>query len=184
MAGTRTELQMIKMSEIQSQEVAWLWFPFIPYGKLTIVQGDPGDGKTTLVLNIAAKLSKGEGLDSKMKLTEPLNVIYQSAEDGLADTVKPRLEAAGANCENISVIDESIKSLSIAVFFVEFSLCAAGKIPFYFFPDISLVVELYLDMFRLFGEAVSPYLGSNGINDGTIACIYFLSPRPQIQDAI
>lgn len=46
MAGTRTELQMIKMSEIQSQEVAWLWFPFIPYGKLTIVQGDPGDGKT------------------------------------------------------------------------------------------------------------------------------------------
>lgn len=113
MAGTRTELQMIKMSEIQSQEVAWLWFPFIPYGKLTIVQGDPGDGKTTLVLNIAAKLSKGEGLDSKMKLTEPLNVIYQSAEDGLADTVKPRLETAGANCENISVIDESIKSLSM-----------------------------------------------------------------------
>ena len=113
MAGTRTELQMIKMSEIQSQEVAWLWFPFIPYGKLTIVQGDSGDGKTTLVLNIAAKLSKGEGLDSKMKLTEPLNVIYQSAEDGLADTVKPRLETAGANCENISVIDESIKSLSM-----------------------------------------------------------------------
>ena len=113
MAGTRTELQMIKMSEIQSQEVAWLWFPFIPYGKLTIVQGDPGDGKTTLVLKIAAKQSKGEGLDSKMKLTEPLNVIYQSAEDGLADTVKPRLEAAGANCENISVIDESIKSLSM-----------------------------------------------------------------------
>ena len=113
MAGTRTELQMIKMSEIQSQEVAWLWFPFIPYGKLTIVQGDPGDGKTMLVLNIAAKLSKGEGLDSEMKLTELLNVIYQSAEDGLADTVKPRLEAAGANCENISAIDESIKSLSM-----------------------------------------------------------------------
>ena len=88
MAGTRTELQMIKMSEIQSQEVAWLWFPFIPYGKLTIVQGDPGDGKTTLVLNIAAKLSKGEGLDSKMKLTEPLNVIYQSAE-GLQIRLSP-----------------------------------------------------------------------------------------------
>ena len=51
MAGTRTELQMIKMSEIQSQEVAWLWFPFIPYGKLTIVQGDPGDGKCLLLHN-------------------------------------------------------------------------------------------------------------------------------------
>ena len=113
MEETRTELQMIKMSEIQSKEVAWLWYPFIPYGKLTIIQGDPGDGKTTLVLNIAAKLSKGEGLDSDMKLTEPLTVIYQSAEDGLADTVKPRLEAAGADCENISIIDESIKSLSM-----------------------------------------------------------------------
>ena len=60
MEETKTELQMIKLSEIQSQEISWLWYPFIPYGKLTIVQGDPGDGKTTLVLNIAAKLSKGE----------------------------------------------------------------------------------------------------------------------------
>ena len=68
-----------------------------PVWKLTIIQGDPGDGKTTLVLNIAAKLSKGEGLDSEMKLSEPMNVIYQSAEDGLADTVKPRLELAGAD---------------------------------------------------------------------------------------
>lgn len=107
MEQTKTELQMIKMSEIQSQEVSWLWFPFIPYGKLTIIQGDPGDGKTTLVLNIAAKLSKGEGLDSEMKLTEPLNVIYQTAEDGLADTVKPRLEQAGADCEKNSVIKEN-----------------------------------------------------------------------------
>ena len=89
--------------------MSWLWYPFIPYGKLTIIQGDPGDGKTTLVLNIAAKLSNGEGLDNEMKLTEPLNMIYQTAEDGLADTVKPRLEVAGADCENISVIDEKYK---------------------------------------------------------------------------
>ena len=109
----KTELKMIRMSEIQSQEIEWLWYPFIPYGKLTIVQGDPGDGKTTLVLNIAAKLSKGECLDDDMKLTEPVNVIYQTAEDGLADTVKPRLELAGAECERIIVIDESDKSLSM-----------------------------------------------------------------------
>ena len=113
MEEIKTELRLIKLSEIQSQEVSWLWFPFIPYGKLTIIQGDPGDGKTTLVLNIAAKLSKGEGMDNEMKLTEPLNVIYQSAEDGLSDTIKPRLEQAGAVCENILVIDESIKSLSM-----------------------------------------------------------------------
>lgn len=113
MEETKIGLQMIKMSEIQSQEVSWLWYPFIPYGKLTIIQGDPGDGKTTLVLNIAAWLSRGEGLDSEMKLSKPVNVIYQSAEDGLADTVKPRLELAGADCERILVIDEKEKSLSM-----------------------------------------------------------------------
>ena len=58
-------------------------------------------------------MSKGESLDGGMNFTEPLTVIYQSAEDGLADTVKPRLEQAGADCEKISVIDEKIKSLSM-----------------------------------------------------------------------
>jgi RecA-family ATPase len=113
MTEQKTELKMIKMSEIQTQEVEWLWYPFIPYGKLTIVQGDPGDGKTTMVLNIAAKLSKGEGLEENMKVLEPMNIIYQTAEDGLADTVKPRLETAGADCERVLVIDESDKSLSM-----------------------------------------------------------------------
>lgn len=105
---------MIRMSEVQSQEIEWLWYPFIPYGKLTIIQGDPGDGKTTLVLNIAAKLSNGEPLDKNMEIKESINIIYQTAEDGLADTVKPRLELAGADCEKIIVIDESDKSLSMA----------------------------------------------------------------------
>ena len=110
----KIELKMIRMSEVQSQEIEWLWYPFIPYGKLTIIQGDPGDGKTTLVLNIAAKLSNGEPLDKNMEIKESINIIYQTAEDGLADTVKPRLELAGADCEKNIVIDESDKSLSMA----------------------------------------------------------------------
>ena len=113
MTEQKIKLKMIRMSEVQSEEIEWLWYPFIPYGKLTIIQGDPGDGKTTMVLNLAAKLSKGEALDENMKVTEPVNVIYQTAEDGLADTVKPRLELAGADCERIIVIDESDKSLSM-----------------------------------------------------------------------
>lgn len=113
MEEQKSVLKIIRMSEVESQEIEWLWYPFIPYGKLTIIQGDPGDGKTTMVLNIAAKLSKGEGLDENMKVTEPINIIYQTAEDGLADTVKPRLELAGADCEKIMVIDESDKSLSM-----------------------------------------------------------------------
>ncbi len=107
------ELKIIEMSEVESKEISWLWYPFIPYGKLTIIQGDPGDGKTTLVLNITAALSKGEGLDEDMKPAEPLRIIYQTAEDGLADTVKPRLEKAEADCSNIFVIDETDASLSM-----------------------------------------------------------------------
>ena len=113
MEENNTKLKLIKMSEIESKEIEWLWYPFIPYGKLTIIQGDPGDGKTTMVLNLAASLSKGEGIDKDMRVAESINIIYQTAEDGLADTVKPRLEVAGADCERIVVIDESEKSLSM-----------------------------------------------------------------------
>ena len=101
------------MSDVESKEISWLWYPFIPYGKLTIIQGDPGEGKTTLVLNIAAVLSKGQGMDEHMKPEQPLHIIYQTAEDGLADTVKPRLEKAQADCNNIFVIDETDVSLSM-----------------------------------------------------------------------
>lgn len=113
MEEQKIELKLIKMSDVESEEIEWLWYPFIPYGKLTIIQGDPGDGKTTLVLNIAAMLSKGMGFDENMSGSEPMKIIYQTAEDGLADTVKPRLEISGADCEKILVIDESDKSLSM-----------------------------------------------------------------------
>ena len=108
-----TNLKIINMSDVESKEISWLWYPFIPYGKLTIIQGDPGEGKTTLVLNIAAVLSKGQGLDENMNPKQPLHIIYQTAEDGLADTVKPRLEKAQADCNNIFVIDETDVSLSM-----------------------------------------------------------------------
>ncbi len=126
MEDIRTELKMIKMSDIEAQKIEWLWYPYIAYGKLTIVQGDPGDGKTTLILNLAAKLTKGEGLDENMKVMEPMNVIYQTAEDGLADTVKPRLLQAGADCEKVLVIDESEKSLSMLDERIEEALIKTG----------------------------------------------------------
>ncbi|MHA9740122.1 AAA family ATPase [Robinsoniella peoriensis] len=106
-------VKILSMDMIQSQEVQWLWYPYIPYGKITIVQGDPGEGKTTLVLNLAALLSQGNHLDEESATGSPLSVIYQTAEDGLADTVKPRLEEAGADCSRILVIDDSEKSLTM-----------------------------------------------------------------------
>lgn len=94
----------------------WLWFPYIPCGKITIVQGDPGEGKTTFILHLSALLSQGKSLpcDRNNQIRQPVNVIYQTAEDGLEDTIKPRLLAADADCERIMVIDESEVQLSMS----------------------------------------------------------------------
>lgn len=79
MEEQKIELKIINMADIQSQEIEWLWYPFIPYGKLTIIQGDPGDGKTTLVLNLAAKLSKGIGLDEDMQVSGTYRITASPA---------------------------------------------------------------------------------------------------------
>lgn len=85
-------LKLIHMDQVEVEEIEWLFYPFIPYGKVTIIQGDPGEGKTTVVLQIIAKLTKGEAIlsetsEGKSEETgvEPINVIYQTAEDGLGD---------------------------------------------------------------------------------------------------
>lgn len=84
-------LKLIHMDQVEVEEIEWLFYPFIPYGKVTIIQGDPGEGKTTVVLQIIAKLTKGEAIlsetsEGKSEETgvESINVIYQTAEDGLA----------------------------------------------------------------------------------------------------
>lgn len=106
-------LKLIAMSEIVREEVKWLWHPYIPQGKVTIIQGDPGEGKTTLVLALLAMLTRGEPLPECEAAAEPMNVIYQTAEDGLADTIKPRLESVGADCARVLVIDESERELTL-----------------------------------------------------------------------
>ena len=74
-----------------------------------MIQGDPGEGKTTVVLAIAAAVTTGVPLPETTTAAEPMSVIFQLAEDGLGDTVKPRLTHAGADCERVIVIDESEK---------------------------------------------------------------------------
>lgn len=100
-------------SEVRVREVDWLWHPYIPFGKITVIQGDPGDGKTTLILNIAALLSRGLPMPESTDYSLPTSVLYQSAEDGAEDTLKPRLMSAGANCSRIAFIDESEYGLTL-----------------------------------------------------------------------
>ena len=138
------KLKLINMDSVEVEQIEWLLYPFIPYGKVTIIQGDPGEGKTTMVLQIIAKLTRGEPIfpvtDTTMKIKEkrsdevdsgndgldgednmqeqssmsPVHVIYQTAEDGLGDTIKPRLLAAGADCSKVMVIDDSDQPLTMA----------------------------------------------------------------------
>lgn len=107
------ELKIISMDEVPVEEVEWLWYPYIPFGKLTITHGDGGEGKTTLILQLAALLSRGEKLPCDSTEREPIKVIYQTAEDGLGDTIKPRLLAGNADCSQIKVIDESEATLTM-----------------------------------------------------------------------
>ena len=114
-------LKLINMESVEVEQIEWLLYPFVPYGKVTIIQGDPGEGKTTMVLQMIAKLTTGEKVlpdnteseAGEKEKTEPVNVIYQTAEDGLGDTIKPRLLAAGADCSKVLVIDDGEEPLTM-----------------------------------------------------------------------
>jgi len=102
------ELHFEYYSSVTQRNVEWLWYPYIPYGKITILQGDPGEGKSTFILNIAALLTTGQKMPDGTGGGKAQTVIYQCAEDDVADTIKPRLMAAGADCDKVAyIIDEN-----------------------------------------------------------------------------
>ena len=105
--------QLKLYSSVVATEVEWLWYPFIPFGKLTLIQGDPGCGKSTLALNLISALSNGESMPDGKRLKKPINCIYQCSEDSVADTIKPRLIAAGADCNKVAFIDEDVQRITI-----------------------------------------------------------------------
>lgn len=104
---------MLCMNDVEQTEVDWLWYPYIPFGKLTIVQGNPGEGKTFFAMQLAAACTNQKFLPD-MEPFEPFNMIFQTAEDGLGDTVKPRLVSSGADLKRVLVIDDSENPLSLA----------------------------------------------------------------------
>lgn len=107
---------LINMNDVVTEEVAWLWPGYIPAGKLTIVRGNPGEGKTMLMMHVISRLTQGRPLPGEPDdaFRDPVNCIYQTAEDGLGDTIKPRLEANGADCSRVFVIDETKDPLSFS----------------------------------------------------------------------
>ena len=99
-------------SSVTAREVEWLWYPYIPFGKITIIEGDPGDGKSSFILQVAARLTRGDAMPDGYQISEPASVVYQCCEDDLADTIKPRLLAAGALCERVAYIIDDDNSLT------------------------------------------------------------------------
>lgn len=105
-------IPVIKMSDMEEKVVQWLWSPFIPFGKVTLIQGNPGKGKTWFAMALCAYCTAGRELPNALPI-KPFNVFYQTAEDGVGDTIKPRLAKCGADMTRVRFINEEEKQLSM-----------------------------------------------------------------------
>jgi len=127
------ELKIITMRDVKPEPVEWIWKPYLPAGKISIVQGDPRSGKTTVALSIAAAVTKGTPLPSSLAeydigcgVTLPADVIVQNAEDGLTDTIIPRLIQCGADEGMVHIIDEDERALTLSDERIERSIVKKG----------------------------------------------------------
>lgn len=109
----QNDYKLTYYNTISSRTVEWLWYPYIPYGKITILQGDPGEGKSTMMLQLAALITAGKAMPDGSGDKVPGNVIYQAAEDGIEDTIKPRLLAAGADCGRIAFLENGENPITL-----------------------------------------------------------------------
>ena len=102
-SATPDQLMLVRASDVESEDVVWRWPGRLPVGKLVILEGDPSVGKSWLSLAITAAVSRGRPLpgDDPAKRYDKANTLLFSAEDGMADTLKPRLEGMKANHRRI-----------------------------------------------------------------------------------
>jgi len=95
---------LLRMADVQPREVEWLWPGRVPLGKLSLIVGDGGCGKSTLTTDIAARVSSGAPWPDGGARRAPAGVVLLSAEDDPADTIRPRLDAHGADCARITLL--------------------------------------------------------------------------------
>lgn len=94
---------LVTLADVEPEEVSWIWTGRVARGKLTLLDGDPGTGKSTLALNLAAAISTGGILPGGDRVN-PADVVILSAEDGAADTIRPRIDAAGGDPRRIHLL--------------------------------------------------------------------------------
>ena len=110
----RAPLEIFTAADVEPKEVNWLWYPYIPFGKVTAIQGDSGDGKSTFALNLAALLTRGDTLPFTEESNEPMRVIYLNAEDDADDTVVPRFMKANGIRSHLVFISEKEQRLNFS----------------------------------------------------------------------
>ncbi len=110
----RAPLEMYTAADVEPKEVKWLWYPYIPFGKVTLIQGDSGDGKSTFALNLAALLTRGDTLPFTGVSHDPMRVIYLNAEDDADDTVVPRFMKANGERSRLFFISEEKQRLNFS----------------------------------------------------------------------
>ena len=93
------------LSDIESKPLQWLWEKYIPRGKLTTLDGDPGLGKSLLTLDLAARITTGRPMTDGSPGVSG-NVVLIAPEDSPADTIKPRIEAAGGDPSRIRLLSQ------------------------------------------------------------------------------
>lgn len=103
---------IIRLDRVQSEPVKWLWHPYLPLGKLTIIEGDPGCGKSFLTTAICAHLTNGILLPTESKERDPMNVMFINREDGVEDTVKPRFESLDGDCTRFFYVRDTSFNLT------------------------------------------------------------------------
>jgi len=98
------ELSVVSAAEVRPEKVSWLWDGRIPKGKMALIEGDPGLGKSTLCLDLAARVTSGRPMPGSDDRQAPANVVLISSEDGIADTTVPRLEAHDADLGRVTIV--------------------------------------------------------------------------------
>lgn len=106
--STAEETVSYRASAVKTRPVRWGWQGYLPAGKLSIVEGDPGDGKSILTVDLAARWSTGAPMPDGSNGFGPYPVILVSAEDDMADTIVPRLIAAGADLANVELFTHGV----------------------------------------------------------------------------
>jgi hypothetical protein len=102
---TYTSICVRRSSDVLSRPTQWLWSGWLPAGKLSILDGDPGLGKSLVTLDLCARLASGRAWPDEQPGGPPLNVVVLNAEDSIEDTVKPRLETLGADLDRVYFLE-------------------------------------------------------------------------------